>query len=688
MNNKYQSFVGKVLDGRYKILELVGVGGMAFVLKAEDLLMDRTVAIKILNDEYNGDKQAEDRFINESKAVAMLSHKNLVSIYDVAIYPDMKYIVMEFLDGITLKEYLDKKGVLPWKEACIYTVQILRALEHTHSKGVIHRDIKPQNIVLQKNGEIKVTDFGIAKTPHETLSPASERAIGTVYYISPEQASSKETTFASDLYSVGIMLYEMVTGVLPFTADNLLEIAMMQINDEPRNPRDINPSIPVGVAQIIKKAMEKDPTNRFSSAHNMLKALDMILRNPAVTFSLGNDYPAGEKLPYNVVPIDSIATSELEPYDDGAGTASDRPHQVKKKKRIVKKRRAKTRKESRSLLPVISAVVLSFLLICLSCGVYYLIYALDWTTGASNSTEVTVPNLTGQIWSDELESKLLSGTYDSSGIKFKVLKVIEVQKNGYEDGEIIEQDPVAYHIGKLPDGQAFFEITSLKVNEIREDIVVPYLAGYTYKTAEIKLKEMGFAVEKELVYDDYAFTNQVIRTEPAYGSLLESGSTITVYVSMGRNATTALAVPDLTGLSLTEAKAALERAMLSLGTVTYTFDGDMDNTVMSQSVKAGTERLTTWAPIDIVISGKKDGTEYTEGIMPDLFGMTVEDAEDLLIRLGLVPDQYTEIYSSDYEAGTVCGQSIDVGMEVSYGDKIDLVICIGPGGDTSSEGLE
>ena len=688
MNNKYQSFVGKVLDGRYKILELVGVGGMAFVLKAEDLLMDRTVAIKILNDEYNGDKQAEDRFINESKAVAMLSHKNLVSIYDVAIYPDMKYIVMEFLDGITLKEYLDKKGVLPWKEACIYTVQILRALEHTHSKGVIHRDIKPQNIVLQKNGEIKVTDFGIAKTPHETLSPASERAIGTVYYISPEQASSKETTFASDLYSVGIMLYEMVTGVLPFTADNLLEIAMMQINDEPRNPRDINPSIPVGVAQIIKKAMEKDPTNRFSSAHNMLKALDMILRNPAVTFSLGNDYPAGEKLPYNVVPLDSIATSELEPYDDGAGTASDRPRQVKKKKRIVKKRRAKTRKESRSLLPVISAVVLSFLLICLSCGVYYLIYALDWTTGASNSTEVTVPNLTGQIWSDELESKLLSGTYDSSGIKFKVLKVIEVQKNGYEDGEIIEQDPVAYHIGKLPDGQAFFEITSLKVNEIREDIVVPYLAGYTYKTAEIKLKEMGFAVEKELVYDDYAFTNQVIRTEPAYGSLLESGSTITVYVSMGRNATTALAVPDLTGLSLTEAKAALERAMLSLGIVTYTFDGNMDNTVMDQSVKAGTERLTTWAPIDIVISGKKDGTEYTEGIMPDLFGMTVEDAEDLLIRLGLVPDQYTEIYSSDYEAGTVCGQSIDAGMEVSYGDKIDLVICIGPGGDTSSEGLD
>ena len=189
-------YTGKKLDGRYEIHELVGVGGMAFVLKAEDLMMNRIVAIKILNDQYNGDEQAETRFINESKAVAMLSHKNIVSVYDVAIYPDMKYIVMEYLDGITLKEYLDKKGALPWKEACIYIGQVLRALEHAHSKGVIHRDIKPQNIILQKNGEIKVTDFGIAKLPNDSSLTTTEKAIGTVYYISPEQASGKETSFS------------------------------------------------------------------------------------------------------------------------------------------------------------------------------------------------------------------------------------------------------------------------------------------------------------------------------------------------------------------------------------------------------------------------------------------------------------------------------------------------------------
>lgn len=687
MNNKYQGFVGKVLDGRYKILEVVGVGGMAFVLKAEDLLMDRTVAIKILNDEYNGDKQAESRFINESKAVAMLSHKNLVSIYDVAIYPDMKYIVMEYLDGITLKEYLDKKGVLSWKEACIYTVQILRALEHTHSKDVIHRDIKPQNIILQKNGEIKVTDFGIAKTPHEQLSAGKERAIGTVYYISPEQASSKETTFASDLYSVGIMLYEMVTGVLPFTAENLLEIAMMQINEEPGNPCDINPDIPFGVAQIIRKAMEKDPSNRFSSAHSMIKALDMVLRNPTVTFAIGNDYPAGEALPYNVVPIDSIATSELDSYDEVPGTKNTASNVPTVKKRYVKKRKKKKRsvRESRSSLPVIAAIALSFLLVCASCGIYYVFYALDLTTGPSTGNEVVVPKLVGQIWTAELKDKLLNGTYDTTGTKFQVQNIIEVHKSGYEDGEIIEQDPQAYHIGKLPDGKLYFEITSLKINVIPDDIVIPYLRGYTFKEAEMKLKEMGFKVIKEQVYDEYGFSNQVVRTEPEFGTAVSAGSTITVYVSMGKDISTAQPVPDLVGMSLTEATVALQRANLTLGNVTYEYDGSFTYEVLEQSIKADTEGLAPYTAVDIVISGASNNSPYQKGDMPDLFGLTQEEAEEFLIAIGLVPNRITPVYSSDYEAGTVCGQSLDAGLPVTEGTKVDLIICVGPGEKDNSD---
>ena len=332
--DRYNAFIGKVLDGRYKILEVLGVGGMAFVLKAEDLVMNRIVAIKILNDQYNGDEQAEERFINESKAVAMLSHKNIVSVYDVAIYPDMKYIVMEYLDGITLKEYLNNKGALPWKEACIYVGQILHALEHAHGKGVIHRDIKPQNIILQKNGEIKVTDFGIAKLPTDSTLTVTEKAIGTVYYISPEQASGKETGFYSDIYSTGVVLYEALTGKLPFVADTPVSIALMQINDEPVPPEQIKEDIPLGVSQIVMKAMQKDPAARFATAHGMVKAIDCVLRDPQVVFT-DNAVAAENSTDKRLININNIETGEIEELQsetEPAGPAGKKEKTKRKRK--------------------------------------------------------------------------------------------------------------------------------------------------------------------------------------------------------------------------------------------------------------------------------------------------------------------------------------------------------------------
>ena len=240
-------YTGKRLDGRYEIHELIGVGGMAYVYRAYDIIDDRTVAIKILKDEFLGNQDFIRRFKNESKAIAVLSHPNIVKVYDVSFGDRIQYIVEEYIDGITLKEYLDQQRELKWKEAVHFTLQILRALNHAHSKGIVHRDIKPQNIMLLQDGTIKVTDFGIARFSRSETRTMTDKAIGSVHYIAPEQARGEVADERADIYSVGVMLYEMLTGTLPFEADNAVSVAIMQLQADPKPPRDINPAIPEGL---------------------------------------------------------------------------------------------------------------------------------------------------------------------------------------------------------------------------------------------------------------------------------------------------------------------------------------------------------------------------------------------------------------------------------------------------------
>lgn len=278
------NYTGKRIDGRYEIQEVIGVGGMAVVYKAYDSIDDRIVAIKILKDEYLANEEFRRRFKNESKAIAVLSHPNIVKVLNVNYGDRLQYIVMEYVEGITLKEYIEQQGKLGIKETVHFTMQILRALQHAHDKGIVHRDIKPQNIMLLSNGNIKVTDFGIARFSYSDTKTMTDSAIGSVHYISPEQARGDATDDRADIYSVGVVMYEMLTGQLPFQSENSVSVALMQLQSDPKRPRELNSSIPVGLEQIVMHAMQKNANDRYQSAAEMLLDIEEFKRNPSIRF--------------------------------------------------------------------------------------------------------------------------------------------------------------------------------------------------------------------------------------------------------------------------------------------------------------------------------------------------------------------------------------------------------------------
>ena len=307
-------YVGKRLDGRYEIQEIIGVGGMAVVYKAYDNQENRIVAIKILKEEFVSNEEFLRRFKNESKAIAMLSHPNIVRVFDVSFGDLIQYIVMEYIEGITLKEYIERQGSLRWKDAVHFTLQILKALQHAHDKGIIHRDVKPQNIMVLSDGTIKVTDFGIARLARSEQRTITDKAIGSVHYISPEQARGERTDERADIYSVGVMLYEMLTGKLPFQAESAVSVAIMQLQREPQLPTEINGSIPLGLEQITMHAMQKNPERRYQSAAEMLYDLSQFRKDPSLTFDYS--YFVDDAPTKFVAPVDDYDMPPAAPGDE------------------------------------------------------------------------------------------------------------------------------------------------------------------------------------------------------------------------------------------------------------------------------------------------------------------------------------------------------------------------------------
>lgn len=565
--DKYDKYVGQIFDRRYRIVRIIGVGGMAVVFEAVDTVMKRTVAVKMLKEEIAGDAQAVKRFINESRAVSMLSHPNIVSIYDVSVRDDLKYIVMERVDGITLKNYMNSRGPLPPKEIMNYTAQILRALDHAHSKGIIHRDIKPQNIMLLKNGKIKVTDFGIAKLPNAETVTMTDKAIGTVYYISPEQASGKKIDPRSDIYSLGVVMYEMATGKLPFVADSPVSVALMQVNNQPRPPREILPSVPPGVEAMILTAMEKDPDKRFQSASVMLHYVLRLREDPG----------------YNFKAHHSGSTAQI-PVQRGKGG------------------RKAAKKQSRSMFPIISAVVTAFMLVLITTGIVVLKNALD-RSKESQGVTVSVPEYAGSVYNDELKKQIEDEGY------FNIIVKEEFDAD-HEEGYILAQDPDEGAARKVKRGTQKADV-KLTVCTGAGSFTLDDYSVVEYRTAKLEMQKKGLKVEEYGEYDNTLIEYYTLRTDPPAGSTVKRGDTVKIFYSLGPQIEY-VTIPTFVGMTESDAITTLNSLGISYGKITYEKnDKYSKGQIISQTKAVGSKVPVGVTEIDFTVSLGDGSSEET-----------------------------------------------------------------------------
>lgn len=553
-------YIGKKLDGRYEIKEIIGVGGMANVYKAYDSIDDRSVAVKILRDEHMQNDELLRRFRNESKAIAVLSHPNIVKVYDVSFNEDIQYIVMEHIDGITLKEYIEQQKVLRWKEAVHFTVQILRALQHAHDKGIVHRDIKPQNVMLLADGTIKVADFGIAKFARSSQQTITDKAIGSVHYISPEQAKGEATDEKSDIYSLGIMLYEMTTGQLPFDADSPVSVALQQIQSQPKLPRQINPDIPEGLEDIIVRAMQKDPSRRYRSAAEMLRDIDEFKRDPSISFE------------YRYTELEEKTISE---------NFKKTAEQTKK----VKDEQVR----SAPIVPVLAGVTIAFIVV----AIIFVIGIMAMVRPFEEVPNTTAPNLIGM----NLEAaKKQYPDFD-----------IVVEASAFH--EFYDKDTI-YDQNVNPDMTVKSGSTiKVKISSGVESFSLDNYENYEENQLYAILTENEIEFTTVTENSDSIPEGYVIRTEPGAYTEVDRGTVVIIYVSMGTK-TTYSVVPNVLGYKLNDAKLLLNAAGIKIGSVTRVSSTQAGTVVLDQSLSAGST-VGSGTTIDLTIAAEREvGAPY------------------------------------------------------------------------------
>ncbi len=582
--------IGKKIDGRYEITELIGVGGMADVYKANDLLENRAVAVKILKNEFADNEDFVRRFRNESKAIAVLSHPNIVKVFDVGFSEKLQFIVMEYIDGITLKEFMEQQSVLKWKDTIHFIVQILKALQHAHDRGIVHRDIKPQNIMLFPDGTIKVMDFGIARFAREEGKTISDKAIGSVHYISPEQARGDITDEKSDIYSVGVMMYEMLTGIKPFDADNPVTVALMHMQNEPKTPRMLNDSIPEGLEEIVVRAMQKEPSKRYQSASEMIKDIEEFKKNPSIVFEY--KYLSEKTQYYNAGAVSRAYEASSGGEKRPARASGDKigEHAVSKSKTKVKSKSRKAdyddyddyddyeedEKVSKSsyFVVILSAITAGILIIVVAFS------ALAFMTkiGGDKDEVGKMPDIVGCSYQEVK-------TYYSKYFKEITVESQEYSSD-YPEGAIISQSPAEgrdYLVGKVE--------VKVVVSKGPRMVTIQNVYGLDSATAQSVLaNNQGFNVIIMSVCDNEVDKDYVIMTDPARNETAEYGSTVYLYVSRGPEEQDVI-VPNVVGQDIDAAKELL-KDKFTVQIMTED-SAEAENTVIEQSIPALNEDGTS-----------------------------------------------------------------------------------------------